>query len=87
MRTHLQKIYKKTFQFKELIFELLDFRKMECGKLHLHVCQLDLVPYLNQIYLNFTDQAQIQNLHFEFHTEAENLMCWCDGRQLKKVIF
>ena len=87
LRTHLQKIYKKTFQFKELIFELLDFRKMECGKLHLHVCQLDLVPYLNQIYLNFTDQAQIQNLHFEFHTEAENLMCWCDGRQLKKVFF
>lgn len=85
LRARLQKIYKNTFQFRELISELLDFRKMERGKLHLHVCQLDLVPYLRQIHQDFTDQAQLQNLHFEFHSEAESLMCWFDARQLRKV--
>lgn len=85
LRTRLLKIYKNTFQFRELISELLDFRKMERSQLHLHVCRLDLIPYLKQIHQDFTDQAQLQNLHFEFHSEAESLMCWCDGRQLRKV--
>lgn len=85
LRTRLQKIYRNTFQFRELISELLDFRKMERGKLQLRVCQLDLVAYLRQIHQDFIDQAQLQNLHFEFHTKAESLMCWCDGRQLRKV--
>lgn len=85
LRTRLQKIYKNTFQFRELISELLDFRKMERGKLNLHVCQLDLIPYLKQIHSDFMDQAQLQNIHLEFHSETESLMCWCDGRQLRKV--
>lgn len=85
MRTRLQKINKNTYLFRELISELLDFRKMERGKLQLHVCQLDMVTYLRQIHQDFTDQAQLQNIHFDFHAETESLMCWCDGRQLRKV--
>lgn len=85
LRTRLHKIYKNTFQFRELISELLDFRKMERGKLNLHVSQLDIIPYLHQMHQDFTEQAQLQNIHFEFHAEAESLMCWCDGRQLRKV--
>lgn len=85
LRSRLTKIYRNTFQFKELISELLDFRKMERGKLHLNVCQMDLIPYLRQIHQDFTDQANLQNIQFIFHTEAENLLCWFDGRQLRKV--
>lgn len=85
LRTRLQKIYRNTFQFRELISELLDFRKMERGKLYLHICQMNMVPYLEQIYQDFKHQAQLQNISFEFHAEAESLMCWCDGRQLRKV--
>ena len=86
LRSRLTKIYRNTFQFKELISELLDFRKMERGKLHLNVCQMDLIPYLRQIHQDFTDQANLQNIQFIFHTEAENLLCWFDGRQLRKVL-
>lgn len=85
LRTRLQKIYKNTFQFRELISELLDFRKMERGKLHLQVCAMDIVPFLRQIHLDFMDQAQLQRLQFEFHSEVDRAMCWCDGRQLRKV--
>lgn len=85
LRTRLQKIYKNTFHFRELISELLDFRKMERGKLQLHVCQLDIILYLKQIQQDFMDQAQLKNIQFEFHTEVENIQCWFDGRQLRKV--
>lgn len=85
LRTRLQKIYRNTFQFRELISELLDFRKMERGKLHLRVCRMDMVPYLERIYQDFKNQAQSQNIDFKFRVEAESLMCWCDSRQLRKV--
>lgn len=85
LRTRLHKIYKNTFQFRELISELLDFRKLERGKLYLHVCQLDIIAYLKQIHQDFMDQAQLQSINFEFHSEVESLMCWCDSRQLRKV--
>lgn len=85
LRVRLQKIYKNTFQFRELISELLDFRKMERGKLHLNVCQLDIIAYLRQIYQDFREQAQLQNIDLEFHTETESLLCWFDERQLRKV--
>lgn len=86
LRNRLTKIYRNTFQFKELISELLDFRKMEHGKLHLNICQMDLIPYLKQIHQDFIDQANLQNVQFRFHTEAESLPCWFDGRQLRKVL-
>lgn len=86
LRNRLTKIYRNTFQFKELISELLDFRKMERGKLHLNIRQMDLIPYLKQIHQDFTDQANLQNVQFIFHTEAESLLCWYDGRQLRKVL-
>lgn len=85
LRVRLQKIYKNTFLFRELISELLDFRKMERGKLHLKVCELDIIAYLRQIHQDFRDQAQLQNIDLEFHTETESLLCWFDERQLRKV--
>lgn len=85
LRTRLQMINKNTFQFRELISELLDFRKMDRGKLNLYVWQMDIIPYLRQIYDDFKNQAVLQNVQFEFRTEAENLMVWYDARQLRKV--
>lgn len=58
---------------------------MERGKLQLHVCRLDIILYLKQIQQDFMDQAQLKNIQFEFHTEVENIQCWFDGRQLRKV--
>lgn len=85
LRTRLHMINKNTFQFRELISELLDFRKMDRGKLNLHVWQMDMIPYLQQIYEDFKDQALLQNVQFEFRAEADTLMGWYDARQLRKV--
>lgn len=86
LRVRLQRMYKNTFQLKELISELLDFRKMEHGKLHLNVCQTDLIPYLKQIYKSFMAQAELHNIEYIFKAETACAPCWFDERQLKKVL-
>lgn len=85
MRTRLQKIYRSTFQFRELISELLDFNKMERSTLSLHVSHADIVPYLKDIHNDFLDQAQYQNIRFTFHSDVPGIKCWFDMRQLKRV--
>lgn len=85
LRMRLRDVYKTTFQLRELITELLSFRKMEHGKMHLHVCQTDIIPHLRQIYKDFKGDARMRNITFEFRAEADNLMCWCDSKQLRKV--
>lgn len=85
LRTRLQMINKSTFQFRELISELLDFRKIDRGKLNLHVWQMNMIPYLRQIYDDFKSQALLQNVQFEFRAETDTLLAWYDARQLRKV--
>lgn len=85
LRARLHKIYRNTFQFRELISELLDFNKMERSNLALHVCHSDIIHYLNCIYNEFEDQAHYQNIKYIFHSDVESLKCWFDKRQLKRV--
>lgn len=87
LRMRLREVYKTTFQLRELMTELLSFRKMEHGKMHLYVCQTDIIPYLKQIYKDFKGDAQMRNITFEFRSEVDtdSLMCWCDSKQLSKV--
>ena len=85
-RVRLQRIYRNTFQFRELISELLDFRKMERGKLTLHVCQLDVIAFLREMTEEFQNQAQVKNITFSFRADNEEACCWADRRQLRKVI-
>ncbi len=85
IRTRLQKIYKNTFQFRELISELLDFRKMERGKLTLHVAQSNIVAFISRLCDDFQQQAQLQHIHLDFHSETDTVMGWFDSRQLRKV--
>lgn len=86
VRSRLQRIYRSTFQLRELITELLDFRKMERGKLTLHVRQAEMVEFLNQICEEFQSQAQLQHIHLTFHSTLATQECWFDSRQLRKVV-
>ena len=85
-RVRLQRIYRNTFHFRELISELLDFRKMERGKLTLHVCRLDVIAFLREMTEEFQNQAQVKNITFSFQADNEEACCWADRRQLRKVI-
>lgn len=83
--TRLLKIYKSTFQLRELISELLDFRKFERGGIRLKVSCMDIIPFLRTIYADFQELASSQNIHFAFVAQEEAVECWFDAKQLRKV--
>lgn len=78
--------YKSGVQLKELIGELLDFRKQEQGKMKLKVCRMNLVNFLNETYLLFQPYAESKQIHLEFHKSQDEIELWFDWKQMRKVI-
>lgn len=83
----LRKIHKHTYRMRNLITELLDFRKFDQQQVSLKVSEQDLVPFLKEIYLSFTDYAAEKEISYHFQSASEKLPLWFDPRQMQKVFF
>ena len=68
----LLKVYKNTYHMRNLISELLDFRKLEQGHMKLKVYEQDIVPFLKEIYLSFYEYASSRSITYNF-TSSERL--------------
>jgi signal transduction histidine kinase/ligand-binding sensor domain-containing protein/DNA-binding response OmpR family regulator len=78
-------IYKNSRKMKDLISELIDFRKQEQGYMRLKVGERDIVGFLYEIYLSFKENAGYKKLTFTFDSDSEFLPVWFDRIQLQKV--
>ena len=81
------RVYKNSWHMRNLITELLDFRKQEQGYLKLKVEERDLVPFIHEIYNSFYEYAQMRNISYSFRHAEDSIHAWFDPVQLQKVIF
>ena len=81
------KISKNANRMRNMISELLEFRKLEQNYVSLHVCEQNLIPFLKDIYLSYCELAAQQSITFDFHHAEENLLLWFDSNQLQKVFY
>lgn len=79
-------IYKNSIQLRELITELLDFRKQEQGHMKIWVSPHNIVDFLYENYLLFLEYANTRQINFRFEKETESLEVWYDQKQMQKVI-
>lgn len=81
------RIYKNAWHMRDLISELLDFRKQEQGYLKLKVEEQNLVTFTRQIYMCFYEYAQKKEINYRFNHVEESISVWFDSTQMQKVIF
>lgn len=81
------RIYKNAWHMRNLISELLDFRKQEQDYLKLKVEEQNLVTFTRQIYMCFYEYAQKKEITYRFDNVEETISVWFDSKQLQKVIF
>ena len=81
------KIYKNASHLRNLITELLDFRKQERDLLALKVTNQDIVGFTRNIYLAFNEMAFTRKIDFNFSSVEKNIMVWFDAVQLQKVFY
>lgn len=79
-------IYKSSLQLRELITELLDFRKQEQGYMTIKVKEHNLVDFVYENYLLFQEYAIQKQITFHFHKTNDHLPVWYDAKQMQKVM-
>ena len=85
--TQLSTIKSNANRLLHLVNELLDFRKLEEGRVKLQVTQSNIVDFTNEIFLNFSQQGIIRNIDCQFEKTDKQIIAWFDKIQMEKVIF
>jgi signal transduction histidine kinase/ligand-binding sensor domain-containing protein/DNA-binding response OmpR family regulator len=76
-----------TNQLLHLINRLMDFRKFENNLYKLEAAEGNIVKFLKEIYLSFTEFAKGGNYDFKFITEEEELLVYYDRSKLERVFY
>lgn len=71
---------------RELITELLDFRKQEQGYMTIKVSEHNLVDFVYESYLLFQEYAAQRQITFRFNKAQDVIPVWYDKKQLQKVM-
>lgn len=82
----LLNVYKNGVQLRELISELLDFRKQEQGHMKIKVSNHNIIDFLYENYLLYAEYAATRQIDFRFIKEEESLEVWYDTRQIQKIV-
>ena len=81
-------IHRNTKRMKRLIDELMDFRKMQFGKIQLRVKETDLLAVVKNVTSYYEEEALYRNIHLNFaHEEIGQSRVWADTSMLEKIIF
>jgi ligand-binding sensor domain-containing protein/signal transduction histidine kinase/DNA-binding response OmpR family regulator len=80
-------INKNAKRLMRLVNELMDFRKIESGKMKLNLSANNIVSFVNEIYLSFQQLAVQNRVDYTFTTAEEDIQVYFDKEQLEKVIF
>lgn len=83
----LGKIRKHAQQMKQLITELLDFRKFDQNYIQLKLSEQSLNTFLEEIYFSFSSYAAQKQITYRFEPLEEDITMWIDGWQMRKVFF
>ena len=86
-KNQLSTIKNSANRLLHLVNELLNFRKLEEGKVKIKVTKSNIVNFTNEIFLNFSQQAIVKKIDYQFKKADEGIMAWFDKEQLEKVIF
>ncbi len=80
-------IKKNTDQLFKLINELMDFRKLENKQMRLQAAKGNIVKFSREIFLSFSQQANLNKYKYTFEADAEVIKIYFDRDKLEKVFY
>jgi signal transduction histidine kinase/DNA-binding response OmpR family regulator/streptogramin lyase len=83
---YVSMIEKNATQMLQLVNQILDFRKIQNGKMILHVSQFDLNSVIASFHKEFSVLAEEKEISFNFHLSDEDISLWADKEKLEIVI-
>lgn len=86
-KRNLEMIQGHAVRLMNLVNQLLDFRKIESGKLKLHIAPVNIVQFLKEIISSFEDAANEKEIEMASTLPQEECLLWIDADAFEKIFF
>ncbi|MFD1631197.1 two-component regulator propeller domain-containing protein [Pseudopedobacter beijingensis] len=87
LEKQLRTIKLNTDRLMELVTELLDFRKIEEGKMKLELTKTNLSDFCQEVFLVFKPLAESRAIYYHFDSDCQELEIAFDRSKMEKVLF
>lgn len=78
---------KNAKQLYSQVSSLLDFRKLDVGAETLRLEQMDIITFINEICMSFSDYCIERKVKFSFNHDDQKLVMQFDPEKLNKILF
>ena len=86
-KNNLDFVHKNAMRLLRLINQLMDFRKIEEGKMKVQVTENNISNFVKEIAHNFNELAHKKLISFNIISRANDVMLWFDVNMMDKVLF
>jgi signal transduction histidine kinase/ligand-binding sensor domain-containing protein/DNA-binding response OmpR family regulator len=86
IKGNLELMQKNAKQLHKLINQLLDYRKIEAGKLKLELSKGDIVGFVRELVNSFSDFAKDKGVKIKFNTVNNQLHVLFDADKMEKIL-
>jgi signal transduction histidine kinase/DNA-binding response OmpR family regulator len=86
-RDDMLMIRKNAYRLLQLINQLLEFRKLESGKLKLYVQKGNIVDFVNQVTSAFEILAEQKKISLKFESQESSIELWFDHDKMEKILY
>lgn len=87
LRLQYQTIGRNARRLLNLVNQLLDFRKLEAQELRLAPIQGDIVAFVKELSLSFSDIAEKKKIDFMFNSKTGPLIMRFDPDKIERIVF
>jgi signal transduction histidine kinase/AraC-like DNA-binding protein len=85
-KKQLKLVYNNSRQLLQLINQLLDFSKLEEGRMTLKAAEVNIIPLLKGLVYSFDSMARRKKIELTFHSEYEHIPVYVDKDKLEKIV-
>lgn len=86
MKEQLDIVWNNATKMSKLVNQILDFRKIQKGKMQLTVENVDLVTFVERQVADFRLLAETMQIVLEYNHGVEHLPIWADADKLGQVV-
>lgn len=80
-------IHRNARRLLNMVDQLLDFRKLELGELHVHKKTARIFEFCKEVFETFSDLAEKRNIHFSFSIMGEEREIEFDPDKIERILF
>lgn len=83
----IQLAEKNASRLFKLVNQVLDFNKIANSSVQLHIQEVDLIPFCNQVFTLFEDKAHRHHMKYDFEHTGKGIKLWADPDKLETILF